>query len=115
MIYVGGAKGFDCFVMQMAFALGVPYTVHSPFPGFVPDNYDVEGTLYGDLLENAAEVTYEAEKYTGNHLYMQRNMRIVDASDKMYAYWDGTPSGTKNTVHYAENQGKEIVNIYKED
>ena len=36
---------------------------------------------------------------------------MVNNSDYVIAVWDGKPSGTGNTVRYAESKGKTIITI----
>jgi hypothetical protein len=38
--------------------------------------------------------------------YIKRNIAIVDDSDKVYAFWDGTSPGTIFSVAYAIKKGK---------
>ena len=41
----------------------------------------------------------------------KRNVYMVDHSDYVVAVWDGTRSGTGNTVEYAKTKGKGIIRI----
>ena len=36
---------------------------------------------------------------------------MVDHSNLVIAVWNGTPSGTKNTIDYAERKGVKVVNV----
>lgn len=38
-----------------------------------------------------------------------RNKIMVDEADIVVVFWDGKSSGTKDTIEYAMNEGKEIV------
>ena len=42
-----------------------------------------------------------------------RNKSMVDYADKVLVFWDGASKGTKQTIDYAEKQGKllEIVTV----
>ena len=42
---------------------------------------------------------------------MKRNCYMVDASQVILAVWNGKPSGTGNTVRYAQEQGKTVIVI----
>ena len=42
---------------------------------------------------------------------MKRNCYMVDASQVILAVWNGKPSGTANTVKYAQEQGKTVIVI----
>ncbi len=65
---------------------------------------------YYDIISRCDEETLIQKRYT--HDCMQkRNEYMIDKSDFVIAVWDGRPSGTGNTVRYAENEGKEIIRI----
>jgi len=38
-----------------------------------------------------------------------RNMLLVDACDKLVAFWDGTSRGTKHAIELARSAGKRVV------
>ncbi|MBE6585995.1 MAG: DUF2493 domain-containing protein [Ruminococcaceae bacterium] len=78
----GGAKGIDTCARLWAEARGIPVTE------FLPDY-----TRYGRGAP------------------MVRNRMIVDAADRVIAFWDGTSKGTAYTVRYAEKQGKPVTVI----
>jgi hypothetical protein len=40
---------------------------------------------------------------------MIRNQDIVNAADKVVAFWDGVSKGTKNTIDTAKKLGKEVT------
>lgn len=42
---------------------------------------------------------------------MKRNRYMVDASQVILAVWNGKPSGTGNTIRYAQEQGKTVIVI----
>ena len=46
------------------------------------------------------------EKY-GRAAPIVRNKQIVDYSDKVIAFWDGSSKGTASVIKYCEKQGKE--------
>ena len=41
----------------------------------------------------------------------KRNMYMVDSADRVIAVWDGSGSGTGNTVKYALSSGKPVYRI----
>lgn len=80
MVVHGGAKGFDTQVSRVAKRLGIKELVYLP-----------EWNKYG--------------KSAGN----RRNKQIVDASDYLYALYDGRESGgTFNAINYALEKGKSV-------
>ncbi len=81
-IVSGGAVGVDCCAAEYAKENGIKLTVFLP-------QYDVYG--------RAAPII--------------RNKEIVDYSDKIIAFWNGSSKGTLSVIKYAEKTGKpcEIV------
>lgn len=64
-------------------------------------------------LENnikLVEFLPEYEKY-GKYAPIKRNENIVDYSDEILAFWDGTSRGTKYVIDYAKKIGKPILII----
>lgn len=76
IIVSGGAKGADTYAKEYALERDIPIVE------FLPD--------YG--------------KY-GRKAPLIRNIQIVDNSDFVLAFWNGTSRGTKFTIDYAEKRG----------
>lgn len=76
IIVNGGAKGADTYAKEYALERDIPIVE------FLPD--------YG--------------KY-GRKAPLIRNIQIVDNSDFVLAFWNGTSRGTKFTIDYAEKRG----------
>lgn len=64
VVNIGGAKGFDSLVMRACYVLQIPYVLYLPYRGFVSPSYTIGSITYQTLLDNALEVSYEADKYT---------------------------------------------------
>ena len=45
--------------------------------------------------------------------YQTRNEWMIAHSSRLIAVWNGTPSGTKNAIDYADAQGVEVINLLK--
>jgi hypothetical protein len=43
---------------------------------------------------------------------MKRNQQIVEASDRVVAFWDGDSRGTRNTIEIAKKLGKGVTVIH---
>lgn len=41
-----------------------------------------------------------------------RNIYMVDQSDMVVTYWDGTDGGTANCLEYADKKGKSLFNVF---
>jgi uncharacterized phage-like protein YoqJ len=68
--------------------------------------------LYNSLLETMDSVYYVTQAPYSAGCMELRNEYMVDNSDLVLAYFDGSKGGTKNCVDYAKEQDKEIINIY---
>ena len=80
IIVSGGARGVDKCAEKVANSIGLQTEI-----------YPADWHKYG--------------KAAG----MKRNQQIVEASDKIIAFWDGESKGTKNTIDSAKKLGKEIT------
>ncbi len=87
LIVSGGAKGADKLAERFADFFDIPKKVIKP-----------EWKLYG--------------RKAG----FLRNQDIVDAADKVIAFWDGKSKGTKSTIDIAKSQDKllKIINFGEE-
>ena len=73
----------------------------------------------GSLNPYPEEVLLMADYYDApelaNHYYkacyQKRNEWMVDRSSLVIAVWNGQPSGTKNTIDYANRKGTNVVNV----
>ena len=130
-VKVGGALGID----QMAFAIcydlieegyNIELIVCVPFkdqPKMWPNKSKL---LYKDQLNKADEVIYvdrltntkyinannKIDIYVQNKMQL-RNIYMVDDSDIVIAYWDGSKGGTDNCIKYAKSLNKKIINLYE--
>ena len=66
--------------------------------------------IYFSVIEHCDKETMVGRHYT--HGCMQkRNMYMGDRADRVIAVWDGSGSGTGNTVKYALSSGKPVYRI----
>lgn len=79
----GGAKGADSLAERFSMATAIPIEVIKP-------DYAVHGKA-------------------ATHI---RNRQIVDKSDKVIAFWDGSSKGTKSVIEYASKLKKDLRVIY---
>lgn len=113
----GLAQGGDIHAAIVALDLKIPLTAALPFEG--QDNgWEKEArNLYARILAHPL-TTKKVVSPGGPHTskYHIRNRWIVDqlkgADDVLLSLWDHSESGgTSNTVKYAKQQGKKMVNI----
>ena len=67
--------------------------------------------IYEEILSYCDEIIFLSENYNKG-CYHIRNRYMVDNSDKLICYFDGSSGGTKYTVEYAEEKGLEIENLF---
>ena len=79
-IITGSASGVDAAATKAARAKGIPIQV-------MPASFD-----------EAADASKS----------VARNQRLIDASDVLVAFWDGSSKGTRATVERALDAGKEV-------
>lgn len=85
-VILGGAIGVDTLAEQWAKQNNIPYLIFKP-------NY----TIYGKKAP------------------LIRDKEMVEASDKVVAFWDGKSLGTKYTIDYAISLGRKTeVNLINE-
>ena len=84
----------------------------SPYEGFEKKWDDTERELYHSIMEQADLVKFVCEHYFRG-CYQVRNEWMVDRSARVIAVFNGEPSGTKNTVVYAQKKGIEVHNVLK--
>lgn len=82
MIISGGAKGIDTLAAEYAHAHNIP------LKEFLP----------------------EYDKY-GRGAPIIRNRLIVEAADKVIAFWDGKSKGTLSSINLAKKLGKSLLVI----
>lgn len=108
----GMAVGSDQLFSVICIRLSIPFVAAVPFKEqekFWPDNIKKQ---YFKILEKAKEVVIVSEGGFSKNKYQIRNEYIVNNSDLMLAYWNGTNSGTGNCIEYTESQNKKYINVY---
>ena len=75
-----------------------------PFPGFERSWSTVWQQRCGDILCRADLKRFISPEYD-TLCFQRRNQWMVDHSSLIIAVWNGLPSGTRNTIVYAERKG----------
>ena len=78
----------------------------TPWPGFSRRWSDDWQQQYSDLLQGADLVVPVCNHYHRG-VFQQRNEWMVDRSNRVIAYYNGSPGGTRNTIEYAGRKGVE--------
>lgn len=112
----GGALGFDtqaAIAVRAAINQGYKAQLHI----YAPCNNQSEKwsekdkTIYNGILKLADYVDMVDRPYFDGCM-KQRNYKMVDNSAFCICYYNGSRSGTGQTVRYATKQGLEIGNLY---
>ena len=81
-----------------------------PFRGF-EDRWSSDWKqAYQEVLEQADLVKYICPGYNAG-AYQRRNEWMVDHSSRLIAVFNGEPSGTKNTIIYAQSISVPVVSL----
>lgn len=103
----GGALGIDQFWIEVGLYLQLPVIAVLPFRGYNNKWPLSSQQEYDKLLEKCEDVIYTSTEYTPD-AYQKRNEFLVDNSDVLVAYCDGSDSGTQNCIDYAIVKNKVI-------
>jgi uncharacterized phage-like protein YoqJ len=108
----GVAVGADQLFAVICIRLGIPFIAAVPFVGQECKWPEHVQKQYKKILTNAKEVIIVSDGDYSNQKFHIRNEWIVDHSDKLLAYYDGSVrSGTGNCYNYAKKINKEIIRI----
>ncbi len=83
-----------------------------PHPKFEKRRNLKEKIRFNRIIKKA-DLVKEINQHYFNGCYQVRNQWMVDHSSLVLAAFNGTKSGTKNTVDYANHKGVSVVNILK--
>lgn len=115
----GGAIGFDMlaaeqilFYKDLMKGVDVEITLEIavPFPEQDKLYSEVDKSRYAFALKNADKTTLVCNSYN-RYCYQFRNKYMVNNSTLIISYFDGSASGTKNTIDYAKKQNKVIWRV----
>lgn len=94
---------------------GIPMKLYSavPFKNFGGNWFGKNVDIHNEILRKSNKVIYISdENYDKKLTQLQdRNEFLVNASDNLISVFDGSPSGTKNCIDYANKMHKKIINI----
>ena len=110
----GCALGIDQMWMEVGLFLKIPVIAAVPFKGFERKWPVASQQKLEILLAQCSEVVYVCEPGYAPAKLQQRNEWMVSECDALRAYWNGTPSGTKNCVDYAERLGVQVTIVNPE-
>lgn len=88
VIVSGGAKGVDTWSVEAAKNRGLKYKE------YLPQRYDENG------------------KYRGHFVFFDRNTDIINDADFVAAFWDGSSTGTFDSIDKAKKKGLPVKIFY---
>lgn len=111
----GMALGVDMYAAEIILGLKASYpgiTLESAIPceNQAEKWSEEQRDRYFDIASKCDKETLLQSRYTPDCME-RRNRYMVDHADYIIAVWDGNPSGTGNTVKYAQRQGKPVISI----
>lgn len=115
-VFISGmARGVDIWAAEIVLQLrkeGVPVRLicACPYPGFERNWSSSWQTRYTSILRTADLVRFISPCYS-SRCFQVRNEWMVNHSSKVIAVFNGQPSGTKNTIEYAQQQGISVQQI----
>lgn len=109
----GMAIGVDTYAAEMVLELKEQYPqlwleCALPCENQAAKWKEADRDRYFDIISRCDKETLLQTRYTPDCM-QKRNKYMVDKSDYVIAVWDGTGSGTGNTVRYAQTKGKDVV------
>lgn len=117
VFYTGMAMGFDIIAAETILDIAKLRDDSSirlvPCVPFIEQSKNFSSNWkkrYDDVLSKADQTILLSDKYFKG-CYMARNKFMVDNSDVVLTCFDGKPGGTKNTLDYAKEKGRKIINI----
>ena len=111
---VGMALGIDMMVAELLIELKNEYNIF--IKAAIPcKNQEIKWNMlqqkrYKNILEKCDNIVFVSDNYSINCM-QRRNEYMVDNSNMLIAVWNGKPSGTENTIKYANQKGVDIIII----
>ena len=111
----GMCVGFDLWAAEIVSELrdthpDILLEAALPFDGYGWNLRNEERALFLAALERCDRVTTLCSHYSRS-CFQFRNQYMVDRSSLVIAAYNGSPGGTRNTVHYALRTGCPVRNI----
>lgn len=100
-VHIGMAEGVDLTAGLAALEMQVPIIAAVPFEDHMaPAGWE---DIYTKIIDNAYDVVHVNRNYLGPDTFHSRNRYMVNNSDVVLAWHDGTPKGgTYQTMVYAK-------------
>ena len=107
----GGAMGLDSWAAKFAMDHSIELWLILPFPSKVLAAKWPMSSLFRKILDDswsyASKVSVVSPRFVMS-AYQERNVRMVDLSDILAAFFNGSPGGTANCIRYARSIGHPV-------
>lgn len=104
----GMALGIDQWWAEACIELKIPFIAAVPFKGMESKWPEESQKRFYKILGSAKKVEYVCKPGYGAWKMQVRNEWMVNQSDLLIAYWNGSEGGTGNCVEYAISIGHNI-------
>lgn len=105
-------KDGECWPAIPTIASELKLIAASPHPGF-ENRWSLDWQKRYAAIMSKADLIKEVCTHYSRGVYQVRNEWMVDHSARVIAIWNGKPSGTKNTVDYANRKNVPVVNVHR--
>lgn len=112
----GMAPGVDIWAAEIVLelreqeVLPLKLIAASPHPEF-ENRWSLDWQKRYAAVMAKADLIKEVCTHYSRGCYQIRNEWMVDHSARVIAVWNGQPSGTKNTIMYANRKGVPVINV----
>lgn len=108
----GMALGWDQALAAAAVDLAIPFVAAVPFEGQEARWPTSSQREYQQVLCRAAEVVIVSPGSFSAQSMQSRNEWMTDRCDLLLALYDGSASGTGNCIRYADEIGRDTINLW---
>ena len=113
----GMAMGFDIIAAECVMTVAAAMKNHAirlicaiPFPDQARAYPPEWKARYNNILAKADKAVLISDTYYPR-VYFDRNRFMVDNSDFVLTWFDGSAGGTANTVNYANSKMRKVINL----
>ena len=112
----GMAPGVDIWAAEIVLKLReqeelpLKLIAASPHPGF-ENRWSIDWQKRYAVIMSKSDFIKEVSTRYSSGCYQIRNEWMVDHSARVIAVWNGSPSGTKNTIMYAKRKVVPVINV----
>jgi uncharacterized phage-like protein YoqJ len=112
---IGMAQGFDLAAGAVVLELmeqhnDIVVEACIPWPTFAESFPQKSRQLYDAIIERATIIRYAGNSYQPQ-VYHLRNTMLVEGTDVVVAWYDGSKGGTHNTIKMAKKRHCRVINL----